>query len=204
MSVYFSASVVRLWCTAGFAKKARVLLLLVAITTPSFYSSGCAFFEKHHALEKFEQEQAQRLVRVHSFKQGELNFWIAGTQINSSDLVKLERAWTDYSGAFPESKTISTLKKSVENPAIGVVLLGVFMPSTEYADLLDKSLGWTIAPQPTSVVELSDSDRILQVLMPLENQWVRYFMVSFPITMTKHPLELRVGNRFSAVNLMVP
>ena len=61
-----------------------------------------------------------------------------------------------------------------------IVLLGVFTPNYDLADLNEKNLGWVVSPIPSKIIELSSSYQVLKRFMPLSNEWVRYFLLRMP------------------------
>ncbi len=155
-------------------------------------------------LDDYSESQKSKLVERTAYNQADFSFWVAFYEPTVEDLEGLRAAWIEHSQAFPESKTISELRKEIEKENQKVALVALYMSAFENADLKNKSLGWSIAPVPFSVVELPEADAPLRILMPVNNNWARYFILKYsPETWLSSPL-LVISNPASRVDLVKP
>ena len=142
-----------------------------------FLLAGCASLKQSSALNDFSDAQKKKWTEKTLYHEAELEFWAARLSLESSDLENLRAQWIRYGKDFPESKSIEEIEKNIRQHH--VELLAVFMTSPEFADLKDKSLGWTVYPIPTKLIELSENDLVLRTLMPVHNPWARFFLLVY-------------------------
>ena len=156
---------------------------------------------KHQPLETFADRQKSKASEKSVYVQADFDFWASAYEPTLDDLEGLRAAWIDHGQAFPESKPFVTVEREVRKTSQRVVLLALFMTNYENADLKEKSLGWSVYPVPSSVTELSETDVVLRTLMPVRNQWARYFLLKYPPDILSRSSQLIVSNRSSRVEL---
>jgi hypothetical protein len=171
-------------------------LLLIQAVFPS-----CA--GKRQPIEVYTSKQKDKIRDDSAFVQADFNFWAAAYEPTPDDLAGLRQTWLEHGAAFPESNTFNQIEREVNRSSQRVVLVALFKTEYSRADLRDKSQGWTVHPVPVSVVELSETDVILRTLMPVANQWARYFMLKYPREIWNQSTSLVVSDRNSRVELPV-
>jgi hypothetical protein len=178
----------------------RALVLAAAVVLiPVVFAPACA--AKKTALEGFVDNQKERMTEKSAYVQADFDFWAAMYEPTEDDLERLRSSWIEHGQAFPESKAISEIEREVKNHGQSVVIVALFMTYYENADLRDKTLGWATYPVTTKITELPNSDVVLRTLMPVRNQWARYFMLRFPPGLWRQSSTLVVSNRTSRVDL---
>jgi len=151
-----------------------VLLLGVVVA-----SGACA--GKRQPLEDYMKAQKQNMDQKSAFRQADFDFWGAVYEPTLDDLEALRAAWVEHGQAFPESAAFRDIEKEVRNTNQRVVLVSLFMTAYENADLRAKNLGWTMHPVPAKITEITEQDVVLRTLMPVENDWARYFILRYPV-----------------------
>ena len=173
---------------------------MVAMAMAFLSAPGCA--GKRSPLESFIERQDTKIIQKSVYNQADFGFWAARYEPVIDDLEEMRAAWVEHGQAFPESKTFDAIEKEVRKRSQRAVLVSLFMTMYENADLKDKSLGWSVYPVPTKIVELSETDVILRTLMPIKNQWARYFMLIYPNGIWNESSVLVISNRDSRVELV--
>lgn len=134
---------------------------------------------KRQPLESYTDSQSTKLHANSAYNQAEFGFWAALYEPTAEDLEGLRSAWIANNQAFPESKAFAQVEREVKKNDQKVALVALFMTSYDLADLNDKSRGWAVSPVPTQITELSENDVVLRALMPVKNQWARYFLLRY-------------------------
>lgn len=141
--------------------------------------AGCA--GKRQPLEDYRKAQLQNMDQKSVYRQADFDFWAAAYEPTLDDLEALRTAWVEHGQAFPESPAFKEIEKELRNANQRVVLVSLFMTAYENADLRAKNLGWAVHPVPAKITELTETDVVLRTLMPVENDWARYFILRYPV-----------------------
>lgn len=143
--------------------------LALIVTVVMLLAPACA--GKRQPLESFSDAQKTKMFDKSAYVQADLDFWSALYEPTLEDIEGLRAAWVEHGQAFPESRPFAEIEKEVRRTSQRVVLVALFMTNYENADLLNKSLGWSVSPVPNRITELSETDVVLRQLMPVKNQW---------------------------------
>lgn len=172
----------------------RTLILLLAIV--SF--TACA---GKKPLDRFTDVQEKKIVSDDAFNGADFDFWAAVYEPTLEDLERLRAAWVEHGAAFPESKAFAEIERALMKSSQKVVLVALYMTEYDKADLKDASLGWAISPIPQSTSELLETDVVIRTLMPVDNDWARYFLVRYTPEALSAVDSFIVSNRTSSVRL---
>lgn len=156
---------------------------------------------KKQPLESYSESQRSKISEKSAYIQADFDFWAALYEPTLEDLEGLRAAWIEHGQAFPESHAFSEVEREVHKGSQKVVLIALFMSSYENADLLNKSLGWSVSPVPNRVTEISESDLVIRQLFPVKNQWARYFLLRYTPDILQSAQTMIVSNATSRVEL---
>lgn len=177
----------------AFARTTGLIIILAAV--------GFACAGRHKPLDTFVERQKSKMVEKSAFQQADFDFWAAMLEPTVDDLEGIRHAWVEHGQAFPESKPFTELEREVHKSAQKVVLVALFMTAYEKADLKDQSLGWGVYPVPSKITELSENDAVIRTLMPVRNQWARYFLLRYAPDVLNAAPQVVVSNSSSRVEL---
>ncbi len=161
-----------------------------------FMQSACSH-KPVSSLDTFADSQKSKLTYKDVYD--DANFIFSATLYfpTTEDVSALKQAWIDYGNAFPQSKAISSVQSEVQLHSTKTVLIALFMTEYDNADLKNKTLGWAVGPSPMNIEELTERDVPLRTLMPVRNDWARYFLIRYP--KGQDISQITVSNRFGRV-----
>lgn len=164
--------------------------------------SACASQKpKLSPLDVFSQTQAKKLAYKEIFEDANFLFSATVYKPTSDDIAAMKQAWYEYGNTYPESTNMKKIETEVTRDGNLVFIVALFVTEYDTANLKDKSMGWAVGPTPISITELDERDAPLRTLMPIKNDWARYFMVKynrdFPVK------SLVVSNRAAKVEIPV-
>ncbi|MBI2606076.1 MAG: hypothetical protein HYW49_08355 [Deltaproteobacteria bacterium] len=176
-------------------------MLTVFACTAAF--SGCAN-KPVSPLDQFATAQKTKIVEASFFDDANFIFSAAAYIPTLDDLASLKQAWFEFGNSFPESSAISNVETETKKGPGQAVIVALFMTEYENADLRNKSMGWAVGPAPVTITELAERDVPLRTLMPIKNDWARYYLLTYPKDKFGNetaPRTLIVSNRISKVEL---
>lgn len=148
-------------------------------------------------LDQFAQNQKTKLQYKDVYDDANFMFSATLYQPTIEDVNNLKQSWIEYGNAFPESKAISHVQDEVKLNNTKAVIVALFMSEYDNADLKNKTLGWSVGPAPMNIEELTERDVPLRTLMPVRNDWARYYLLRYP--KGQDISNLTVSNRFGKV-----
>lgn len=152
-------------------------------------------------LDNFAEIQKPKLMYKDVYDDANFMFSATIYSPTKEDLTSLKQAWMEYGNAFPQSKAISSVESEVSLNSTKAIIVALFMTEYDNADLKNKSLGWSVGPSPMNVEELTERDAPLRTLMPVRNDWARYFLLRYP--KGQDISNLTVSNRFGKVQFQL-
>lgn len=164
------------------------------------FTSACSH---RQPLIDFSEHQKSKIASKSAYVQAEFDFWAAAYEPTFEDLEAFKMAWIQHGDAFPESKDFARLSKELSDSRNRIVLVALYITLYDLADLKSKNNGWTVYPVPADIVELSDVDQVIQMLMPVPNPWARYFMVRYTAETWLSTPSITIGNRTNRVDLPI-
>lgn len=173
----------------------KILILLSFLVISSCASQR----QKDTTLDRFAEAQSKKLVYGEIFEDADFLFSATAYHVTLDDIAGLKQAWFEFANTFPASHNIETLEKEVAREGSMVFVVALYMTEYENADLKNKNKGWAVGPTPVFISELDERDAPLRALMPVKNDWARYYLVKynrdFPVS------SLTISNRIAKVEL---
>ncbi len=155
--------------------------------------------QKDTTLDRFAAAQSKKLVYGEVFDDADFLFSATSYHVTLDDIAGLKQAWFEFANTFPSSHNIETLEKEVGREGSMVFVVALYMTEYENANLKDKTKGWAVGPTPVLIKELDERDAPLRSLMPVKNDWARYYLVKynrdFPVS------SLTISNRIAKIEL---
>lgn len=175
----------------------------MAVAAFAAFFSGCSRAPAS-PLDQFAGSQGKKVVSASYFDDANFIFSAAAYIPTLDDLAALKQAWFEFGNSFPESPAISNVETETKKGPGQAVIVALFMTEYENADLRNKSMGWAVGPAPGAITELAERDVPLRTLMPIKNDWARYYLLTYPKDKFGNettPQTLIVSNRISKVEL---
>ncbi len=161
---------------------------------------GCAH-QKITSIDEFTLNQKNKVIQNEVYEDADLIFWTAAYRPTVGDIQEMKKAWTDHTNAFPESRSIKDIEEALRSTKQQIIVIALFAPEVDTADLRNKTHGWAIGPVPQNITELEEKDVPLRTLMPVKNDWARYFLLKFDRTNSIN--KITVSKRSYKVDLLV-
>lgn len=141
--------------------------------------SSCATISTPSPVDVFSKNQRVKISEASAFHEAELLFHAYLYEPRMEDFDSFRQAWHAFTGNAPISTaSFAELESEVRKGVDKVLVLALFASDYDSADLKNQGLGWSFFPTPLLIKELKANDDALRVLMPIANEWVRYFMVT--------------------------
>jgi hypothetical protein len=137
---------------------------------------GCT---KSNPIHSFMNQQKKKIEERRIVIQADPLFTVHVYKPRREDLEGIRAAWRDHAKTFPESAEFSRVEDAVREPGSEPILMALYTPDIDRADLKSKTLGWSVYPKPRKVEELKNNDAVLRVLFPLDNTWARYYLLYY-------------------------